>query len=615
MLTLANPAGLWALLGIPAVLAIHFLQRQAVILPISTLFLLEKTQRESASGRRFDRLMNSVPLWMQLLGVLLLTWLLSEPRYQKDRSTQRVAIVLDSSASMSVKKDRLKERILASLPDLQGPATSLELTLFESLPGLPRLYAGSSPEELSAALDAWKPRSGLTDPSQALRLARSVVSREGIVVYVTDTPIETPPFEARILSIGEPVPNVGFTGVTLAEKEGAKVWQAMVRNYSKQRTTRTWHFEMPDGRRTEPKEVELDAGAIVTLQAAFPENAERANIVLSPDDFTLDDTLPVVLPKPKALSIFAATGGAYEQLSQKMQRSLDATVTVNDAASADLMFLSYDPLDPVTAGTNAVVFVKDETRGGAYLKGGIVAEKHPLIDGLNWQSLLVRETIQLPRRQTDTVLLWQGSRPLIFLRETEATPPTGTEPAAPASRQLCFNFDLRLSNAATQPAFIVMLHRFAEELRAAKVAPASENLETAQPVTFAAKTVTPPVYLETLDLNGKVLKSEELPAAENVHFNAPLDAGFLRARQGDTTLLTASVHFADTREADFNECAPADTLGKSAVAAMERHTEEDHWWRAWFLLLLAALLISWNFTRDREAKKSQTSALNPQGAS
>ena len=126
MLTLTNPAGLWALLGIPAVLAIHFLQRQAVIIPVSTLFLLEKTQRESASGRRLDRLMNSVPLWMQLLGVLLLTWLLAEPRYQKARSTQRVAIVLDSSASMAVIKDKLKEKLIASLPDLQGPATALE---------------------------------------------------------------------------------------------------------------------------------------------------------------------------------------------------------------------------------------------------------------------------------------------------------------------------------------------------------------------------------------------------------------------------------------------------------------------------------------------------------
>ncbi|MGB0775204.1 MAG: hypothetical protein ACPGUY_05125, partial [Akkermansiaceae bacterium] len=44
---------------------IHFLQRRAKVETISTLFLLRQTQRESTSGRRFDRLVNSVPLWLQ----------------------------------------------------------------------------------------------------------------------------------------------------------------------------------------------------------------------------------------------------------------------------------------------------------------------------------------------------------------------------------------------------------------------------------------------------------------------------------------------------------------------------------------------------------------------
>jgi hypothetical protein len=601
LLTLTNPAGLWALLGIPAVLAIHFLQRQAVIIPISTLFLLEKTQRESASGRRFDRLMNSVPLWMQLLGVLLLTWLLTEPRYQKARSTQRVAIVLDSSASMAVFKDKLKEKLVASLPDLQGPATALELTVLESTPGRPKLYAGDNPEEFAKAFDAWQPRAGLTDPSQALRLARSLVAREGIVLYATDTPMEQPPFDARLLSLGEQIDNTGFTGVTIGEKEGAKVFQALVRNYSGHRTSRTWQMELPDGSRTEPRSIDLEPNAIMTLQAAFPEKVERMKLMLSPDKFPLDDVLPIVVPQPKKLALFAATGGAYEELSKKLLRSLDATETVNDTASADLTILSYDPLDPVLPGGHAIVFVKDETRGGAYLKGGIVAEKHPLIDALNWQSLLVRETIQLQRRESDTVLLWQDKRALIFLRETEAS---GT---IPASRQLCFNFDLRLSNASTQPAFIVMLHRFAEELREAKVAPMVELLESGQPLTLAAKTgaEAPPLTVETRGLDGKVTKTDTLPAAGRVRIEAPLEAGFLKVRQGETTLLSASVHFADTREADFSGCKPADTIDQGSAAAVERHTEEDHWWRAWFLLLLAALLVSWHFTREREAAKKR----------
>ncbi len=148
-----NPLGLLALLGIPAILAIHFLQRKAVSIPISTLFLIERTQRETTSGRRFDRLTPSIPLWMQLLAVLLLTWFLAEPRFQKANSIQRVAVVVDSSASMAVFKKDAIAAIGKELPALKGAASNLQLTLLHSLPGTDRLYAGTSIEEFSAALE------------------------------------------------------------------------------------------------------------------------------------------------------------------------------------------------------------------------------------------------------------------------------------------------------------------------------------------------------------------------------------------------------------------------------------------------------------------------------
>ena len=47
MPTFANPLGLLALFGIPALLAIHFLQRKARVLTVSTLFLLDHTRREA----------------------------------------------------------------------------------------------------------------------------------------------------------------------------------------------------------------------------------------------------------------------------------------------------------------------------------------------------------------------------------------------------------------------------------------------------------------------------------------------------------------------------------------------------------------------------------------
>lgn len=575
MPTLANPLGLLALLGIPAVLAIHFLQRKARELPVSTLFLLDHTRREAAGGRRFERIIPSIPLWMQLLAVLLLAWFLAEPRYRKSGSVQRVAVVMDSSASMSVFKNDALKRLEEMLPSLQGEASEIQLTVLESTSNRPRLYAGSSIKELEATLDKWQPRDGPVDITRSLRLARSLVSRDGTVLYLTDTPAGPLPFQARQLAVGEVIDNVGFTGVSFATEEGTLVWRALVKNHGKKPVKRSWSVQTSAGS-TQARPLHLDPGALVTLQSAFPKDAQNVRIVLSPDRFPLDDVLPLVTPKPKPISLFAATSPAFAGLADKLLKALDAAESSKDAASADLSITSYKPLDPSLPSGNTIIFVEDETRTGAWLKGGIVAEANPLMDGLNWQTLLARETIELERSPADTVLLWQDKRPLIFLRENKD------------GRQLLFNFDPTLSNAERQPAFIVLLHRFAESIRAAKVAPVSDNLETGQPLTITAAPGVP-LDIAATDPTGKSVAMPDSRLAIR-------DPGFLNIRQGDKALLSAAVHFGDPREADFSACASADPEETGSTAAIERHTRPDPLWRVWILLLLAALIVSWKFT-------------------
>lgn len=574
----ANPLGLLALLGIPAVLAIHFLQRAARELPVSTLFLLDHTRREAAGGRRFERLISSIPLWMQLLAVLLIAWFLAEPRYRKSNSVQRVAVVVDSSASMSVFRKEALARLDAMLPALQGSASAIELTVLESAPNRPRLYAGSSIADLKSALEQWHPHEGPVDCTQSLRLARSLVSRDGTVIYLTDTPGGPLPFEARLVAVGAPLDNAGFTGVSFATEEGTLVWQALVKNHSSKPIDRTWSLQSSNGS-TEARPLHLDPGALVTLQAAFPKDTEAVRVVLSGDRFPLDDVLPIIAPQPKPISLFAATSPAFAGLAEKLLRALDAAESSNDAASADLSIASYNPLDPALPSGNTIVVVEDETRTGAWLKGGIVAEAHPLMNGLNWQSLLARETIQLERLPSDTVLLWQEKRPLIFLRE------------AAKSRQLFFNFDPGLSNAEKQPAFIVLLHRFAESIRTAKIAPVSENLETGQVLTVTAAPGIP-LSVTATDASGKPLpKSVIVSSKTAIH-----DPGFLKILQGEQTLLQAAVHFGDPREADFSACASTDSDNTENISAIVRHTRPDPLWRVWILVLLAALLISWKYS-------------------
>ncbi len=596
----ANPLGLLSLLAIPVVLAIHFLQRKSITIPVSTLFLLERTQREATSGRRFERLIPSIPLWMQLLAILLLAWFLSEPRFKKENSVQRVAIVVDSSASMTVFKKEAIAALSDQLPGLQGSATSLELTLIPSEPGADRIYSGGSTEELLSALKSFTPDGGLTDPSYSLRLARSIVSNDGIVIYLTDTPAELLPYDARLVSVGKPVPNVGFTGISFEEKEGALTWQAIIRNYGDAPAERSWSLQTANGS-TEPRSFTIGPKAFVTVQAAYPADTEKVRLVLSPDDFTLDDTLPIIAPRPKELALFTATSPAFADLTEKLLRSLASTRPSNYAASSDLVITSYDPLDPAVPQTNAILFVEDPTSVGKYLKGGILAEAHPLMDGINWQALLVRETLQLPRLPEDRVLLWQEKRPLIFLRENAG------------KRVLCFNFDLRLSNATQQPAFIVLLHRFAEELRAAKVAPESLNLETGQRLSIATPPRTADTPAAKLSVTATDPTGKEIPAPSAER--SPSLPGFLTVSiadksslqlgsvvptgEEDLPLLSAAVHFADTREADFSACAPAEAEPFSNTSTLELHTAPDPLARLWLLLLIPVLLTAWWFTAGK----------------
>ena len=151
-LTFANLAGFWALLGIPLILAIHFLQRQSKLVTISTLFLLEQMKRESLSGRRFERLRNSIPLWLQLLAILGLTWLLVQPRWVKPESIQRIAIVLDGSASMSAFREPLARKLETELTKLSLVAKTTEYVVLDSRMDGEPIYNGTDVPELLVAL-------------------------------------------------------------------------------------------------------------------------------------------------------------------------------------------------------------------------------------------------------------------------------------------------------------------------------------------------------------------------------------------------------------------------------------------------------------------------------
>jgi len=595
-MSFANPAAFWCLLGLPAVLAIHFLQRRSRREVVTTLFLLQQMHRESEIGNRFERLRSSIPLWLQLLMVLLFTWLLAGPRWLKKDAVQRIAIVLDASASMSTFRGDAESAVRHTLSTLLSPLARVELSLLSSDPGQPALYHGASQADLAAALPQWQPLLGVHDFTPSLRTARGLVGTQGSIVLISDHVLaEALPFEAALVSIGHEVANVGWAGVTVEEKDDQLFWRALLRNYSGQPQDREWRA-VSGGKTSAPAKLTLAPQESRTLSGPFPPEDEL-RLSLTTDAFTFDDNLPLLRPKPKILGLHVPALPVQDGSAELLELfgKFADTRLATSAAEADVRGIVWPPSIALGADQDAIVFASPaKGESSAWLRGSIVAEAHPLIDGLNWQSLLVREGMIVPRDKRDRVLLWQADRPLISLRRTAA-----------GAQQLFCHFDLLSSNARKLPALAVLLHRFLQTIRQEKIAPESANFDLRQRLTLAhlRGEKAAPLQLTTRTPSATI----SIPTAQAHLLRAPAQPGFFEVKQGDTLLLQGAAHFADAREADLQQAKPFQDLSKLKLVQTETTHEADSHWQLWLLLLLATLLGSWWWSRDRNPELVQTS--------
>ena len=182
---------------------------------------------------------------------------------------------------MSVFRDELREHLgKRASQSAKGPATKLQIYLLTSDPDEPLLYSGDEPEEVLARLDEWTPTAGAIDPTAALRLARSRIRSEGLLVYLTDNEERTElPFRCAASGHWRARPTIwGSPGSTFSED--GKSWQATVRNYSDSSVFRDWQVLFPDGSLSEKRELALSPDGISTLTGTFPTGADYLTVKL-----------------------------------------------------------------------------------------------------------------------------------------------------------------------------------------------------------------------------------------------------------------------------------------------------------------------------------------------
>lgn len=583
---ITNPWGLLALLGVPVVLCIHFLQRRARIVPCSTLFLLHQTQRESLGGRKVERIVNSISLWLQLLMVVLLTVVLLRPIAVNNLSTQRIAIVLDSSASMDVFKEDAKLRLLEEIPKLKGNAPHFELWVMDSNITKDRIYYGNSLDELELKLDNWKPTSGTYDPNQTLRVARSLIGHQGKLVYFTDTRLESIAYGAEVFSIGNNRSNVGFTGAVFEKREEGLFWKATIKNYSKDSSTRSLTVKTDQAEVSEPQEIILAPGELKVVSSLCPPNSLRLSLHLSDDDFTLDNTLPLIKPLRKVLHIHHQCEGDYTEVADKVIKNFDNVVPALDSENADLKIHTVSSIDKKIGRDHAIVFLAPKQINQAYVNEEIIPSADLLVEGMNWSSLaLSTMDVNVKLTGQDTVLVWAGKTPLIILREV-------VDELLKVKKQLIFNFDINGSNGMKVEAFPLLIYRFIDIVRQEKSTVVQLATELNQPLKinnsrFSEKVLT----REETDIFGNVIGSTKIQVGEVI--SASEKVGFYSIRRGDDIYIQAANYYADTREANLQECSSGILQTDRLVKASDSQAKEDHLWRLWLILVMVVLLVSW----------------------
>jgi hypothetical protein len=558
----ANPWGLLGLLAIPAILVIHMLREKSRRVRVSTLFLLPPMAPRTPRGRALHFIQNSWPLWLQLLCALLCTWLLADPRWVRANSFQSVAIILDSTASMSACRERVLAELPAVLRDQARSAARTEWVISTSAAPGGVLYRGDTLRDALAALDRWEPLHPRLDPAPAFATALANARGQGTILFVSDEQPESLPAGITLLAFGKPIDNVGFAGVRSWRDEEGAHWEAIVKNSGVTPQERNWTFET-DSIKSRPQIIRLAPGQIETINGPFPSNERHLRVRLTPDRFPLDDELPLVAVEPKPLKVAIAAPPELAALFEKLLKAIPAATRTPQAAEADIVISTS-----AATGQSAIVLSgKVEAQGPP--AGAIFTEPHPLMDGLIWDGLLSQGPGPLVPGPSDQTLLWQGEKPLIVLSKNGG------------GQQLVFNFDLTTSNAARLPAFVLLAGRFLSSVRDAKAVHFAENFECDQwlPMPAAGATL--------------VVGKERVQPVSGGLLRAPLRAGFFSVQAKGAEVLDAACHFGDPRESDFH-AATSNTLDETRTASMRQlNSLPDPLASIWLVVVAAALVGSW----------------------
>jgi hypothetical protein len=589
------PWGLLALLGIPAIIAIHMFRRRFPPRSVAGLFLWQTLRQTPEGGGKITRLPITASLILECLAALALALILAGARIKPASVNEHLVILLDDSASMAAtnaSNESPRDRAVARVQDeIERLGRSVRVTLVLS-GERPAVIAGPAALAIEAkpALERWKPQAQHHSLALGLRLARELASKTGRLIVFSDAPPEVRGASAiegvRWLSMGLPLTNVGIISAqrSLTPSDGRGNISISLGNFSKETVKRRLRVVVNQDGSKEILARDLDVPpGTSSLNLPIPAGLPAVTVSLSGDALLRDNEVTLVEPRPQIVGVenHLPEGRAKEALA----RALSAISGAIRAEDGQLSFGPASALDqPSEPGLWRVGFGRPPARlvlPGApqdFIGPFVPEKRHPLLQGVTLAGVVWTGALPLAVNRIHPIVS-SGDQPLIGL--------LGSRP----DEGILFNVDLEKTNLVRAPDWPILISNLVELRRQSLPGPERWNYRAGEWVRARIGS----------DPKGQLhfkcgALDRPLPQGRTIEFIAPSNCALLQIMEAKDTLFELGVNFLDENETNLSDRATAEA-GKleSQTSGLRTETGPESDPLFWTLVVVGGLAMLGNW--------------------
>ena|GEM_PF-3133763 len=431
-----------------AIIALHRFRPQRRSVRVSSLYLWRDVAREVASNRRRKRLLTSLLLLLQVLGVLALAFALARPERAAPVRGFELAVVVDTSASMGLVEAGGTRALLAlrRIERWLSEGEADRYSLWSSRDGA-LLYEGASKAALLDALRRLPPPAGTSDWDVTLSRVSSahaggsrlvtLIATDGALPAEALSGLAALGRDVQVIRVGTPHGNVGITGFSarpVGEDPFLHEVLIVVSNFSGEprRTPLVITSDRPsprvEGEREESvlHETELVVEPQSSQRFVFTHRflaGEALFARLGITDFFDADNRAALVATPRSTLRVLFVGGAGYLLRQGFaafpQVEMFESMAVPASSAGFDLAIFYDQPLPAEFTGNALVLTSGRNLSATGVRPEISwwNRAHPLSRFVEWDQVNLGAAAPLDASPGESVLVETTLGPVVTVRE------------------------------------------------------------------------------------------------------------------------------------------------------------------------------------------------------